>query len=90
VVRHATDAADRIGIAVARYDPGFQADAELIFNPRTYQLLGERSVLVHPVRGEGPAGTVIASTAQLRASVVSRVPQYSSSSQGAVTAGSGC
>ena len=87
VVRHATDAAGRAGIAVARYDPGSQADAELILSPASYQLLGERPVLVHPVRGEGPAGTVIASTAQLREGVVSHLPRYRSSSQGGASTG---
>jgi hypothetical protein len=76
VVAHATDAAGRSGIALARYDSGSQADAELIFDPSSYQLLGERSVLVHPVRGEGPAGTVTGSSAQLSVSVVSHLPHY--------------
>jgi hypothetical protein len=76
VVAHATDAAGRNGIALARYDSGSQADAELIFDSSSYQLLGERSVLVHPVRGEGPAGTVTGSSAQLSVSVVSHLPHY--------------
>ncbi|HEY4850558.1 MAG TPA: CU044_5270 family protein [Streptosporangiaceae bacterium] len=82
VVRHATDAAGRSGIAVARYDSGLGADAELIFDPHSYQFLGERSVMAKPVRGEGPAGTVIESTAQLHVSVVNRLPHFPSSAQG--------
>jgi len=87
VVRHATDAAGRSGIAVARYNSGLGADAELIFDPHSYQFLGERSVLAKPVRGEGPAGTVIESTAQLHVSVVNRLPHFMSSVQGGVSGG---
>jgi hypothetical protein len=90
VVPHAADAAGRSAIAVARYDPASGADAELIFDARTYKFLGERSVLAKPVRGEGPAGTVIESTAQLQVSVVSQLPRYTSSAQGAVTGGGTC
>jgi hypothetical protein len=45
---HATDAASRSGVALARYDSASQADAELIFDPKTYRLVGERSVLTPP------------------------------------------
>jgi hypothetical protein len=90
VVQHATDAAGHGGIAVARYDSQVKADAELIFDPHSYQFLGERSVLAKPVRGEGPAGTVTESTAQLQVSVVSQLPRYTSSAQGAVTGGGTC
>ena len=90
VVPHATDAAGRSGIAVARYDPASGADAELVFDARTYKFLGERSVLAKPVRGEGPAGTVIESTAQLQVSVVSQLPRYTSSAQGGATGGGTC
>jgi len=91
VVRNATDAAGRSGIAVARYDSGFKADMELIFKPGTYQLLGERSVLAKPVQGEGPAGTVVQSTAQLRTSVASRLPHFTSSvPQSKLPTGPGC
>ena len=76
VVRHATDAAGRSGIAVSR------EGAELIFDPRSYQFLGERAVLTQAVKGEGPAGTVIQSTAQLTVSVVDRPPHFPSSAQG--------
>ena len=82
VVQHATDAAGRSGIAVARYDPSSRSDAELIFSPHTYRLLGERAVLVAPVKGQGPPGTVIASTAQLKIEVVSRLPRPVSGAQG--------
>ena len=84
VVPHATDAAGRRGVAVARYQRNFKADVELIFDPRSYQLLGERQVLARPVKGQGPAGTVVESTAQLRVQVTSHLPHYHSSFQGGV------
>ena len=85
-VPHATDAAGRTGIAVARYQRNFKADVELIFDPRSYQLLGERQVLARPVKGQGPAGTVVESTAQLRVQVTSHLPHYHSSFQDGVPA----
>lgn len=45
------------GLGAAR---NFKADVERIFDPKTYQLLGERRVLAKPVKGQGPAGTVAA------------------------------
>jgi hypothetical protein len=90
VVPHATDAAGRSGIAVARYDAGFKTDAELIFASGSYQFLGERSTLAAPVSGEGPAGTVVESTAQTQVSVVDHLPHYASSAQGAVSGPGGC
>ena len=71
-----------IGFARRPPDSGLGADAELIFDPHSYQFLGERSVMAKPVRGEGPAGTVIESTAQLHVSVVNRLPHFPSSAQG--------
>jgi len=74
VVPHATDAVGRPGIAVARVETHSDSTAELIFDPHTYQLLGERSVLIKPVKGEGPAGTVTEASAQLRTTVTSKRP----------------
>jgi hypothetical protein len=68
VVRSAANAVGQTGVAVSR------SGSDLIFDPRTYQLIGERSVLTRAVAGMGPAGTVVASTAQLREAVVSRLP----------------
>src|SRR5262249_59728378 len=59
VVPHATDAAGRAGIAVARLIQGSTEDNELVFSARTYRLLGERTTLTAPGKGVGPAGTVI-------------------------------
>jgi hypothetical protein len=68
VVPHAANAVGRVGVAVSR------SGAELIFDPKTYQLIGEGAVLTEAVPGEGPAGTVVASTAQLREAVTDRLP----------------
>ena len=68
VVPHAANAVGRAGVGVSR------SGAELIFDPKTYQLIGEGAVLTKAVPGQGPAGTVIASTAQLKESVVDRLP----------------
>jgi hypothetical protein len=81
VVPHATDAAGRPGIGVARYQRNFKADVELIFDPKTYQFLGDRQVLARPVKGQGPAGTVVEATAQLRVQVTSHLPHYHSNFQ---------
>ncbi len=79
----AVNALGQSGVAVSR------SGTELIFNPRTYQLIGEGAVLTKAVAGQGPAGTVIASTAQQQARVVSSVPDIPKSqidpSQGGVS-----
>jgi hypothetical protein len=64
----AKNAIGRSGVAVSR------SGNMLIFDPKTYQFLGEGAVLTKPVKGEGPAGTVVASTAQLQVKVVSTLP----------------
>jgi len=68
VVPHATNAVGRVGVAVSR------SGAELIFDPKTYQLIGEGAVLTKAVPGQGPAGTVTSSTAQVQEKVVDRLP----------------
>jgi hypothetical protein len=83
VLPDAVNAVGQSGVAVSR------SGTELIFNPRTYQLIGEGAVLTKAVAGEGPAGTVIASTAQQQARVVSSLPDIPKSqldhSQGGVS-----
>ncbi|MGD0244721.1 MAG: CU044_5270 family protein [Streptosporangiaceae bacterium] len=68
VVPRAENAVGRASVAVSR------SGAALIFDPKTYQLIGEGAVLTKAVPGQGPAGTVVASTAQLKESVVSHLP----------------
>ena len=65
---HAVNAAGRAGVAVSR------SGAALIFDPRTYQLIGEGAVLTKAVPGQGPAGTVVGSSAILQVKVVDRLP----------------
>jgi hypothetical protein len=84
VVPHATNAVGRAGVAVSR------SGAALIFDPKTYQLIGEGAVLTKPVKGEGPAGTMVASTAQLRESVADRLPDVPPSSVDKSAGGVNC
>ncbi|GAA0334417.1 CU044_5270 family protein [Actinoallomurus spadix] len=74
-VGRAEDAAGRKGIAVARVDEGAGERAEYIFDPRTYLLLGRRTVVVDAKKGQAPVGTVVESTAQLKVSVADGAPK---------------
>ena len=76
MVPHATDAAGRAGIAVARLIQGSTEDDEFIFSARTYHLLGGRTTLTIPEKGVGPAGTVIGGWALLTKTVVSHLPRH--------------
>jgi hypothetical protein len=73
VVPHAVNAVGRAGVAVSR------SGTELIFDPQTYQLIGEGAVLTKAVRGEGPAGTVVGASAELQVKVVDHLPDVPSS-----------
>jgi hypothetical protein len=84
VVPHAADAVGRAGVGVSR------SGAELIFDPKTYQLIGEGAVLTRPVPGQGPAGTVVASTAQLREAVVGHLPDVTPSPTDKAVGGVSC
>ncbi|MEU4777329.1 CU044_5270 family protein [Micromonospora sp. NPDC023633] len=72
VVRGVTDAAGRRGIAVAHTERSRRN--EWIFDERTYEYLGERSYLV-AATADGPAGTVLGTTAVLQRAVVSKLGQ---------------
>lgn len=70
----ATDAAGRTGVAIARLEPYGQRN-ELIFDPETGDLLGERSVItteqdVDGTGGRVPAGTVTGEVAYLQSGLV--------------------
>jgi hypothetical protein len=84
VVPQAKNAVGQTGVAVSR------SGAALIFDPKTYQLIGEGAVLTKAVPGQGPAGTVIASTAQLKETVVSHLPDVPSSEVEKDTGGPSC
>jgi hypothetical protein len=73
VVAHATNVVGRAGVAVSR------SGTELIFDPKTYQLIGEGSVLTKAAKGVGPAGTVVGASAILRVAVVDHLPKVPSS-----------
>ena len=72
VVRGVTDAAGRRGIAVAHTEASRRD--EWIFDEQTYEYLGERSYLV-AATADGPAGTVLGTTAVLQRAVVSKPGQ---------------
>jgi hypothetical protein len=73
-VGRATDAAGRRGIAVAMVMPKMGVRQEFIFDPATYQFLGERSVVTDAKEARAPVGSVLTSTAQLRVWVVDHPP----------------
>lgn len=84
VVPRAKNAVGRTGVAVSR------AGQALIFDPKTYQLIGEGAVLTKNTPGQGPAGTVVASTAQLKEAVVSHLPDVPTSEVEPDTGGPAC
>ncbi|MER5434949.1 CU044_5270 family protein [Streptomyces sp. NPDC002588] len=65
----AVDAVGRHGVGVARKDPDNPSRDEWIFNKRTYEFLGERSVATDDFSNVRK-GTVISTTAVLRRAVV--------------------
>ncbi|MEU5943623.1 CU044_5270 family protein [Micromonospora sp. NPDC047548] len=75
VVPEATDAAGRVGVAVARELPTYGTRMELVFDRTTYRYLGSRTVTVaaNPRMGY-PAGMVIESDALLKTEVVDELP----------------
>ncbi|WP_206781967.1 CU044_5270 family protein [Bailinhaonella thermotolerans] len=73
LVKDAEDAAGRKGVAVARVDRGERA--EIIFDPKTYRYLGERSIVVDEGKARSPVGSLLASTAELKVSVVDAPPE---------------
>jgi len=67
-----TDAAGRRGVGVGRVHSGIRDD--LIFDARTFELLGERGTVVDAKAGQAPVGSVLSSTAQLQVSVADQAP----------------
>ncbi|MBO4273691.1 CU044_5270 family protein [Microbispora triticiradicis] len=67
------DAAGRTGIGVGRVSRGVRE--EIIFDPATYELLGERGVVVDAREARAPVGSLVASTAQLEVTVDDAAPE---------------
>ncbi|MFI6794795.1 CU044_5270 family protein [Streptosporangium canum] len=81
VVQDAEDAAGRRGVGVGRVDQtGVRAD--LIFDSETYELLGERGVVVDEKAARSPAGSLVASTAQLSVTVADSPPEVKDDATG--------
>ncbi|MEU8382744.1 CU044_5270 family protein [Streptosporangium sp. NPDC048865] len=73
VTERAEDAAGRRGIGVGRVGlDGVRQD--LIFDAKTYELLGERGIVVDEKAAESPRGSLVASTAQLSVTVADEAP----------------
>jgi hypothetical protein len=73
-VGRATDAAGRPATAVAMLKPKEGLREEYLFDPKTYQYLGRRSVVTDADEARAPVGSVLTSTAQLRVRVVDHPP----------------
>lgn len=73
VTENAEDAAGRTGIGVGRVSNGVRE--EIIFDPGTYELLGERGVVVDAEEAKAPVGSLVASTAQLEVAVDDTAPK---------------
>ncbi|WP_233617948.1 CU044_5270 family protein [Actinomadura sp. WAC 06369] len=76
-VGKAVDAAGRTGVAVALDVPGTGIRTEYIFDPDTYDYLGERGVVTDASRAQAPVGSVLAATAQLSVRVADAPPPVS-------------
>ncbi|MFF4773546.1 CU044_5270 family protein [Microtetraspora fusca] len=73
VTEDAEDAAGRKGIGVGRESVGVRED--IVFHPETYELLGERGIVVDEKEAKAPLGSLVASTAQLTVSVEDTAPE---------------
>jgi len=71
LVADAVDAAGRHGVAVARVSDGVRA--EWIFDPVSYEYLGQRLVVVDPGTVWGDPGKVFGQTAVLKRAIVDKV-----------------
>ncbi|GAA2854104.1 hypothetical protein GCM10010517_12110 [Streptosporangium fragile] len=73
VSENAEDAAGRRGIGVGRVGlDGVRKD--LLFDPETYEFLGERGIVVDEKAARAPKGSLVASTAQLSVTVADELP----------------
>ncbi|WP_328709526.1 CU044_5270 family protein [Microbispora hainanensis] len=67
------DAAGRTGIGVGRVSGGVRQ--EIIFGPSSYELLGERGIVVDEKEAKAPVGSLVASTAQLEVTADDTAPK---------------
>jgi hypothetical protein len=67
-----TDAAGRRGIGVGLVRFGVRED--LVFDAKTFDLLGERGTVVDAKKARAPVGSVVAATARLQVSVEDEAP----------------
>ncbi|GAA1017027.1 hypothetical protein Aple_102300 [Acrocarpospora pleiomorpha] len=72
VNENAQDAAGRHGLGAGREFLGIRQ--EIVFDATTYELLGERQVVVDAEQAKAPVGSVLASTAQLEVKITDTVP----------------
>ncbi|WP_433217898.1 CU044_5270 family protein [Microtetraspora malaysiensis] len=80
VTEDAVDAAGRKGIGVGRESLGVRED--IVFHPGTYELLGERGIVVDEKEAKAPLGSLVASTAQLTISAEDTAPEVDDASAG--------
>ncbi|MBE3010090.1 CU044_5270 family protein [Microbispora sp. NEAU-D428] len=73
VTENVEDAAGRTGIGVGRVSGGVRE--EIIFDSSTYELLGERGIVVDEKEAKAPTGSLVASTAQLEVTVDDTAPE---------------
>lgn len=73
-VGRAVDAAGRTGIAVTLNPPGSALREEYIFDDKTYEFLGRRSVVTNAEQAGAPVGSVLTNSAQLKVSIAEQVP----------------
>ncbi|MEU8117749.1 CU044_5270 family protein [Spirillospora sp. NPDC049024] len=73
-VGRAVDAAGRTGIAVTLNPLGGGVREEYIFDDKTYEYLGRRSVVTDATKAQAPVGSVLTNSAQLKVSIADHPP----------------
>ncbi|MEU8110152.1 CU044_5270 family protein [Nonomuraea muscovyensis] len=74
-VEGVADSAGRRGVALGLTEARLGVREEIIFDPVTRMMLGERATVVDESVAKAPKGGVVAHTAQLKVSVVEEVPE---------------
>ncbi|WP_329096427.1 CU044_5270 family protein [Actinomadura citrea] len=76
-VGRAVDAAGRTGVAVTLATAGSGVREEYIFDEKTYEFLGHRSVVTKAREAQAPVGSVLTNSAQLKISIADQPPAVS-------------